>query len=102
MVSCLEGNEAGCRGCGECECLSESGYWRDGGAKGEGRPPELGCGGMLLWCEYWLGRAPEMTSEMEGSDWRAGASVALSSGCRRGSDEEIMLGTGEGIDDCDG
>ncbi len=43
-----------------------------------------------------------MTSEMEGSDWRAGASLVLSSGWRRGSDEEIMAGVGEGPDDCGG
>lgn len=39
-----------------------------------------------------------MTSEMEGSDWRAGGSLVLSSAARRGSEEEIMLGVGEALE----
>lgn len=40
-----------------------------------------------------------MTSEIEGSDWRAGAS--FSSEARRGSEDEIMA-EGVGVDGADG
>lgn len=60
------------------------------GANGDGRL-DPGC---MAWCGAgWncAGLVPEMTSEMDGRDWRAGAS--LSSPDLRGSAEEIMLDT---------
>lgn len=78
--------DAGCTGCGE-DRLSASGYWWLAWVKGEGSPgPDC----KPAWAGgYWPGRAPEMTSEMDGSDWRPVDS--LSSDDRRGSVVIMLL-----------